>query len=152
MQQNSDLSWYSVRGRSMFPFIREDDFVLVKRVALNTITPGDTILFESKDKRRVCHNVAEVKRVDDVLWFHTKGYKSASCDVGPIRQDRVLGKAVALKRKNKVVDLTGADINSFLFRLECVLAEYSCYIRRVLGKIPKLKKLYRFIMNKRSIL
>jgi signal peptidase I len=149
MQKNSDLLWYSARGESMFPFIREGDFILVKRVPLNTITPGDTILFESEDKREVCHNVAEIKRVGDVLWFHTKGYKSASYDAAPIRQDRVLGKVVALRRKNKVIDLTGADIYSFHFRLECILAEYALYARRVLGKIPQFKKVYKFFIRKK---
>lgn len=134
----------------MFPFICGEDFILVRRVPLHAITPGDTILFESKDKAKVCHSVAAIKESEGVLWFYTKGLKSASYDSSPIRQDRILGKAVALKRKNKVIDLTSVDINSFRFRFKCFLVECIFYARSVLAKIPWLKKIYKSIIAKRN--
>jgi hypothetical protein len=136
----------------MFPFIRGEDFILVKRVPLQTITPGDAILFESEGKSKICHNVAEIKKIDDILWFYTKGFKSVSYDSSPIKQDRVLGKAVALKRKNKVIDLTGVDICSFRFRFNCFLAECNFYTRSTLAKIPGLKKIYKSIIVKRNFI
>ena len=138
----------------MFPFIRGGDFVLVKRVPLHTITPGDAILFESEGKSKVCHSVAAIKGIDGVLWFHAKGYKSTPHDgdsASPIRQDRVLGKAVALKRKNKVIDLTRVDIYSFRFRFNCFLAECVFYIRSLLAKVPGLKKIHRYIIGQMNV-
>jgi len=132
----------------MFPFIREDDFILVKRVPINTIMPGDIILFESEDKKKVCHNVSQVKKINDVLWFHTKGYKSASCDSVPIMQDRILGKAVALKRRNKIFDLTAQDTHSFRFYFDCFVAEYIFYVRSSLARIPWLRKVYRCMRDR----
>jgi hypothetical protein len=132
----------------MFPFICGKDFILVKRVPLHAITPGDAILFESENKMKVCHSVAAIKESEGVLWFYTKGFKSASYDSSPIREDRVLGKAVVLKRKNKVIDLTRVDIYSLRFRFKCFLAEYVFYTRSVLAKIPWLKKIYRYARQK----
>ncbi len=136
----------------MFPFICGEDFILVKRVPLHAITPGDTILFESEDKMKVCHIVSAINTIDGILWFHTKGYKSMLFVASPIRQDRVLGKAVALKRKNKVINLTEVDICSFRFRFNCFLAELTFYTRSILAKIPLLKKIYKYMKVKRSFL
>ena len=134
----------------MFPFICGEDFVLVKRVSLDTIAPGDTILFESEEKTKVCHNVVAIKESEGILWFFTKGYKSVSYDSSPIRQEKVLGKAVALKRKNKVIDLTDVDVHSFRFYCNCFLAERIFYARSILAKIPWLKKIYKSIIIKRD--
>lgn len=135
----------------MFPFICGEDFILVKRVPLHAITPGDTILFESEDKMKVCHIVSAINTIDGILWFHTKGYKSMPFVASPIRQDRVLGKAVALKRKNKVIDLTGVDMHSFRFHFNCFWVEYIFYARSVLAKIPGLKKIYRYITGQMNV-
>ncbi len=134
----------------MFPFIREDDFVLIKRVPLKTIQPNDAILFESEDKIKVCHSVKAIKENEGILWFYTNGYKSISYDTNPIRQDRVMGKVVALRRKNRVIDLTVTDTYRFHFYLDCFLAECIFYAKGVLAKVPQLKKIYRYAVEKKQ--
>ena len=147
MPQDNDLLWYAARGGSMFPFICAQDFILVKRTPLDAITPGDVILFESEDKAKICHSVASVKKSDGVLWFFTRGFRGISYDSRPIRQDRILGKVLALKRKNKVIDLTKVDIRSFRFRFNCFLVEWGFYTRSVLAKLPGAKAMYKYMKS-----
>ncbi len=131
----------------MFPFIRSGDSILVKRVPLETIKPNDTILFESEDKMKICHKVITVLERDGVLWFSTAGYKDSSQSEGPINKDNILGKVIALKRKDKIIDLTGRQIHTFGFRVDCFFTEIMSSIRNFLAKIPWIKKTYKLMMG-----
>jgi signal peptidase I len=73
--KNQDFLLYSTWGSSMFPLILGGDYVLVKKVPLETIQPGDTIVFESEAKAKICHQVVEIKEKEGVLWFVPKDIK-----------------------------------------------------------------------------
>lgn len=148
VQENSDFLWFSAWGSSMFPFIRGDDYIIVKKVPVETIQPGDTIVFESDSKTKVCHRVAEIKEKDSILWFYTKGYKNTSYDGCPVRQERLLGKVVAVKRKSTVFELSTKGAQFLLLKLDCFLAENIFYLKKILAKAPFLKKIYRYASQK----
>ena len=132
----------------MFPFIRGDDYILVKKVPLEIIRRGDTIVFESDTKTKVCHRVVEIEKRDSILWFYTAGYKNTSYGTLPIRQERVLGKVVAIKRKFSVFELSAGGPKSLLLKFDCFFAENIFYIKNILAKNPLLKKIYRYAKQK----
>jgi len=150
IQKNGDFLLYSTWGSSMFPFIRSDDYILAKKVPPETIQPGDTIVFESNAKTKVCHRVAEIKKRDTILWFYTAGYKNTSCDTHPVRQERILGKVVAIKRKSSIIELSAKGLQSLLLKFDCLLTDTIFYIKKILAKIPLLKKIYKYTKQKKN--
>lgn len=78
----------------------------------------------------------------------TQGYKNNSYDGHPVRQEKVLGKVIAIKRKSSVVGLPLGGLQSLWFRFDCVLAEYVFYLKKILARIPFLKEIYRYIGQK----
>jgi len=148
VKDNREFSLYSTRGSSMFPFIRGDEYVFVKKVPPETIRPGDTIVFEFNAKTKVCHCVVEIQRRDSILWFYTAGYKNRSPDTCPIRQEKVMGKVFAIKRKSNIIRLSTEGLQSLLFKFDCFLTESIFYIKKFLAKIPLLKKIYKYTSQK----
>jgi signal peptidase I len=148
MQQNSAFLLYCTWGSSMFPFIRAGDCILVKKVPTETIRRGDTIVFESDTKAKVCHRVVEIEKRDSILWFYTGGYKNTSYDTPPIRQEKVLGKVVAIKRKFSVFKLSAEGLEPLLLKFDCLFTKSIFYIKKILAKIPFLKKIYRCAKQK----
>lgn len=132
----------------MFPFICGGDYLLVKKVPLETIRLGDAIVFQSDAKTKVCHRVVEIEKKDNILWFHTQGYKDTSSDAYAVRQEKVLGKVVAVKRKFGFFDLSGGGLQSLSFKFDCFLTGRIFYIKILLAKIPLLRKLYRYVRRK----
>ncbi len=144
VQENTDLLLYATRGSSMFPFIRGGDYVLVKKVPPETMQPGDTIVFESGTQTKVCHRLVGIEKIDNVLWFHTKGYKNSPYKAYLIRQEKVLGKVVSIKRKAGIVELSTHGLQSLLFKFDCLFTENIFCIKKILAKVTLLKKIYRY--------
>lgn len=148
IKEDSDFLLYSTWGSSMFPFICGGDYILVKRVPLEIIQPGDVIVFESDNKEKICHRVVEIEKKDSILWFHTKGYKNNSYGISPVRQEKVLGKVVAIRRKSSVIELSTGGAESLRFKFDCFLTANIFCIKKILPKIPFLKEIYRYAVKK----
>jgi signal peptidase I len=143
--KNNDFLLYHTWGSSMFPLICGGDYILVKKVSLETIQPGDTIVFAGDNKNKVCHRLVEIKKKDGILWFYTQGYKDSAYDAYPVRQEKVLGKVVVIKRKTTVTRLSTKGLRVLLLKLHCFLTEIIFYLKKILAKIPFLKRIYRYI-------
>lgn len=148
VQENSDFLLYSTLGSSMFPFIHGNDYILVKKVPPEAIQLGDAIVFESDTKAKVCHRVVEIEKRDSVLWFYTAGYKNTSYAACPIRQEKILGKVVVIRRKFSIIALSTKGLQSLLLKFDCFFIENIFYIKKILTKIPFLKRIYRYAKSK----
>jgi len=140
IEKNSSFLLYPTSGGSMFPFIRGGDYILVKKVPLQTIQSGDAIVFESDVKVKVCHRVVKIEKKDSALWFHTGGYKNSAGEVYPVRQERVLGKVVAINRKAGIITLPVKGLQNLFFKCDCFLNETIFYMKKFLAKIVFFKK------------
>ena len=118
----------------MFPFLRGGDAVLVKKVPLETIAAGDTIVFSSGDNSKVCHSVVKIEKKDGSLWFHTRGYKNIPGEIYPVAQERVLGKVVAIKRRAEIIKLPVKGLQSLFLKCECFLSETVFYLKKIIRK------------------
>lgn len=149
VQDDSTFLLYSTWGWSMFPFIRSDDYVVVKKVPLETIRPGDIIVFESGSKTKICHHVVGIKKINDVLWFYTKGHKSVSSNSEPTAQDKVLGKVVGIKRKTSknIIGLPVKGLDLAAFKFNCCLTENIACLKRFLARIPFLRIIYKYTLQ-----
>jgi len=148
IKENSNFLLYSTSGWSMFPFIRGGDQILIKKVPLETIQPGDAIVFESDNKTKVCHYVVEIEKRDNILWFHTKGYKGNFYEALPIRQEMVVGRVLAIRRKSSFIELPAGRLQYLLLKLDCFLIENVFQIKKILAQVPFLKAIYRYAVKK----
>lgn len=144
IKEREEFSLYSTTGFSMFPFIRSDDYVLVKDVPPEAIQPGDAIVFGSGDKNKVCHRVVKIEERNGALWFHTKGDRANSCG-RPVEASQVLGKVIGIKRKIRFIELDAKRFNSMKYKFDCFFANHLFLLRHTLAKVPFLKRLYRYV-------
>ena len=132
---------FHVTSRSMEPFIRFGDDVVIKKVASMDIIIGDVILFE-KGNAFCTHRLIHTKKKDDITHYITKGDKLIGFDV-PITEDKIVGKVCAIERKKQLIDLT--------------LLNYRM-LNRSLGKIFRIqwiiyqsgKPINKFFLRKRN--
>lgn len=121
------------RGSCMRPLLRDGDRILIRPVSLNTLRPGDIITFMA-DGRLYSHRY--IKRVDPgsgAPRLITKGDRSPDLDRWRIAPDEVLGRAVSVEKKGKMLDLETAAwrFNSFI-----MLAAAYIQICLAAGKVP----------------
>jgi len=148
ISKDSDFLLYSTWGSSMFPLILGGDYVLVKKVPLETIQPGDAIVFESEAKAKICHRVVEIKEKEGVLWFYTQGYKNNSYDSHPVRQEKVLGKVVVIKHKSSILELSPEGLQALQLKLHCFFTKNIFCLKKNLSRMPFLKEIYRYTAKK----
>ncbi len=88
----------------MFPLIRDDEAVLVRHVPPETLCRGDIVVFSDDAGKTVCHRLLELESRAGALWLRTRGDNCREPDAAvPARA--LLGKAIAVKRANRVVPL-----------------------------------------------
>ncbi len=97
------LGYYRVSSPSMQPTINVDDYVLVKRVKVNSLEEGDIIVFETK------RQVADLEMVEKIVVIHYFGFID---DEGHIFTYPEANKDMATSDENKY-DTWGTDTNPY---------------------------------------
>jgi len=92
-----------VKGRSMFPLLREGDIVFILRCNPEEIRIGDVVIYRSKyDDKLIIHRVVDIKYEDRVRYFVTKGDNNPSVDLAEfdsllgVNQARIVGKVFSI--------------------------------------------------------
>jgi signal peptidase I len=85
-----------VTGRSMTPFLRSGEIVIVRPVPAATVQIGDIIFFRDRRGQLLLHRLIKKKRLPGGLHFQTKGDAVRGLDE-PIAEDRLLGKACRIE-------------------------------------------------------
>ncbi len=62
-----------VRGISMLPLLREGDVVILEKKPIEEISVGNIIVYRSVKGHLIIHRVVEIKEIDGVTYFVTKG-------------------------------------------------------------------------------
>ena len=130
LKENQKICLYSTIGTSMFPFICWNEHIVVKNIPPQRIEIGDIILFSSKDNLKVAHRVVEKQFTDGGLRFQTKGDHNNFLDE-PVSSDRIAGKVVILKRKNKVFSLPSQGGELIRYKISC----FSISVQHIFKKI-----------------
>ena len=73
-----------VRSGSMEPTIRTGSMVLVRRIAVAEIRPGDVVAVDRADHTRVIHRVVEIERHGEVAELTLKGDANEDPDPAPV--------------------------------------------------------------------
>ncbi len=111
MNKTEDLLFFETSGFSMWPFMRQGEKLVIKKVPADDLRVGDIILYRANNQL-VCHRL--VKKNRDFLY--TRGDNSLSSPE-VITQEIFIGKVVGIIRNNRMISLTGWRnrlINSFI--------------------------------------
>lgn len=134
IQESKDLLLFSTTGSSMFPFIRWNEQILVKKVPPEKVGIADVILFQSDKGIKVCHRIVKIEDKDGTLWFQAKGDRNKFYD-DPFSQQVILGEVIAIKRKMHLIELYTEGWRSFLYKFDCFIARCIFLIKKILAKI-----------------
>lgn len=134
IHKSKDIFMFSTSGNSMFPFIRWDDKILVKKMSPEKMRVRDIILFQSNEGTKVCHRIVKIEDKGGALWFQTKGDRSNFCDP-LISHQAILGKVIAIKRKKRLVGHHPEKWYSYLDRFDFFFTCVLFIIKKLLVKI-----------------
>lgn len=93
-----------VTGRSMRPFLRGGETLVIRRVDAASLRRGDLILFRNGSGEPVMHRIVRRRGAFGSVVFQTKGDAALSLDE-PVREDEVLGKVCRIERTNSCIDM-----------------------------------------------
>lgn len=100
-------AFLKVSGKSMFPWIRPDDIVFLRHVAMGEIVPGDVVVFERSGTlcvhRVLSWNPAASAPVSGGALL-TKGDATADADA-PVFADEFRGKVEFVYRRNREIQI-----------------------------------------------
>lgn len=92
-----------VKGRSMFPLLREGDIIFILRCSPEEIRTGDVVIYRSRyGGRLIIHRVIDIKYKDGVRYFVTKGDNNPGVDFTEfdsqlgVNQARIVGKVFSI--------------------------------------------------------
>lgn len=147
------VQWIQTTGNSMQPLIYEGMEVAVKFCYPKQISIGDIIAFE-RGKDTVVHRVIGRSKVDKIKVLIEKGDNNPN--LGRLPEFNIMGKVIALKTKDKTIDITGHfwKILGYLFVIYgwCFtgIFLFLFQIKRLLfgkEKKPWSQKVYRVLME-----
>jgi signal peptidase I len=118
-------------GFSMFPFLKEGDVALIKKVEITALKIGDVIVFKQGEKM-IAHRLFEIVKNGEHFTITTKGDTSQNND--PIFTEKeYVGKIISYNRKEKKITIT---------------TKFYELIGRIIVKTSQLNTPF-FVLNKR---
>ena len=101
------LTQFNFQGFSMYPLVKPGDRLIVKRGAYGPAKLGDIVLFENKQSSPARELTAHrIVRIISHNRFITKGDNLLKHDSGVRSSHEIVGQAVMLVRKSRLVPLT----------------------------------------------
>jgi hypothetical protein len=131
-------------GASMQPAIGDGDAVILAPVNPVAAQPGDILLYR-KNRRGIAHRVVHVQHADEaVVAFLLRGDAEPACDA-PVTPDEVLGKVVAVERRDDRLAPNGWRVRlpHFVRRAASRLAPRKCAALRKYAIVRRLNVLWR---------
>jgi len=101
-ENNNNLSFFEATGFSMWPFIKQGERLIIKKIPIGDLKIGDIILYR-KDNQLVCHRL--IRRIGDEKGYllYTRGDNSSQFD--SLSEEMFSGKVIATIRNGKVLNL-----------------------------------------------
>jgi len=90
---------YQVKGKSMYPFIRDDDFVIVKQVSFRRLKPGNILVFQGADGEYLVHRLIRKDR-KGLIYLRGDGY---NLPTEAVEKSVITGRAVGIVRSGRQI-------------------------------------------------
>lgn len=104
--ENRSLLFFEAKGFCMWPFVKENDRLIVKKVQPADLRSGDLVLYKTNGQL-ICHRLVKKLKTEDsyVLFVRADTLLTAS---ERIEAGMFLGKVVGVVKKDKVANLESA--------------------------------------------
>lgn len=113
-----------IKGKSMEPFLRYKEVVIIKRFKPSDIRPGDIVFYRVPPSQRVIHRIIKITSENGKTVFITKGDTNFYFDPYVYPED-ILGKIVAIERNGQYIKL-----DTFISKLKAIFYVKSFLINR----------------------
>ncbi len=105
LEITENLLFIEAKGFSMWPFLKQTDKLIIKKVTIEDLMVGDAILYQTNNQI-VCHRLLKKVRDRGRYLLYTRGDNSSS-SLELISEKMLLGKAIGILRNGKMINLTG---------------------------------------------
>ncbi len=95
----------SVYGQSMYPIIRDYDFLIIEPGG-NDFSLSDIVLVGISAEKYFIHRLIKIERKNGKLFYYTKGDNTKGLPEGPFVKEQILGKIKEIRRDNFTIDLS----------------------------------------------
>lgn len=127
-----------VTGRSMQPFLEDQEIISVKKVPASSLRMGDLILFKTRQDTLVLHRIIKKICVDkNNVFFQTKGDALRAADE-PVHQNAVLGKVCGIEKAGFFGRVRKINMDSFPQRTGNLLPVFVYQLNVSLDRIKGL--------------
>jgi signal peptidase len=96
---------FLAHGQSMYPFIRDEDILIVKPLDDRPVNSGDIIFCSHVEGAFVAHRLIKTKKAQGSISLYTKGDSLRYYDP-PVLPEKVLGRVIQIERRGKRLILT----------------------------------------------
>ena len=125
---------FQAHGRSMHPFIKNGDIILVEPRNGNSVDVGDIIFYRRPDGSSAAHRLVKITGKKDGLTLITKGDSLKYLDT-PVTSEQVMGRVITIEGCGREFRLNGWR--------GCVFGRLVAWTAR--GRYPNQRRVVRFI-------
>ena len=104
-----------VTGKSMVPFLKDEEVVTLRKVPASSLRRGDLIFFRDRYGSLILHRIIRKRKSGSKVYLETKGDALIAFDE-PVRADDVLGKACGVEKKVCGEKMIYRDLTSGFWR------------------------------------
>ncbi|RJO65760.1 MAG: hypothetical protein C4540_00120 [Candidatus Omnitrophota bacterium] len=106
LKRGAPIALY-VRGISMYPYIKDYDFLDIEPFLSSDARVGDVVMVERNSvsqKSFFIHRLMRIERVREVIYYYTKGDNAGLLLEGPFEERQIVGTVVGLARKGRHIN------------------------------------------------
>ena len=97
---------FQAHGRSMHPFIKNGDIIVVEPKNGRSVNAGDIIFYHRPDGSPTIHRLVKIHSGKDRTVLITKGDALGSVDP-PVNSEQVLGRVIIIQGNGRTIKLNG---------------------------------------------
>ena len=88
-----------VKGDSMYPFLRDEDLVVIKKISFDKLKKGNVLVFKGRRGEYIIHRLVK-KAKGGFCYLQGDGYNLSA---EPIEENALIGKAIGIIRGGSFV-------------------------------------------------
>jgi len=138
--KDKDLSFFRVKGTSMRPCLWGGEKLIIKKVAIDAVIVGDIISYK-RHNQLVCHRAIKKDRKGQQPILYARG-DNCWGDTDCVTEEMLQGKAIAVVKGEKTIDLTGTW-QTFFGRI-------MVYLSMPITCVSKIVSLFRRCLSRHS--
>lgn len=132
------MNFFNTTGYSMWPFLKQGERVIVKKVPLEELKIGDIILYR-ENGQLVCHRLVKKIRSRDRHLLYARGDNSLSSS-SLVEEGSYEGRAAGVLKNGKIIDLVNTRqffINRSIVIIAPLISRFINLIRPFYNKLKQ---------------